>query len=298
MIGMTWTGWDGSVWDLRTGPVRLTADGIEGLLSLKFDSFTRDAAARDGQRFQGWRAQARNVLFPVILMAQRTEAAWLAMDRAWWKTMQPGKVGTLTVSTSDGGRRRLSLRFIDDGGYSYKQDPTIQRVAVWPIAMVADDPYWYGNASWGRTFAADGDAVNFLGGAPVGTTPPSKGTPIVLGSSFTTSASVLTNPGDVNAWPVYTLAGPLTGFSITFDGGTVSADLVIARGQKLVIDTSPTMQTAYLYNADGSYTNVLRSFTSFGFRPIRPGIDLKLNLKLNGAGTLTVTGDPRYFKAW
>lgn len=296
-MGVKWTGWDGSEWDLRSGPVRLSAAGISGLLSLKFDSYTRDSAARDGQRFQGWRAQPRSVLLPVFTMRQKTEAAWLGMDRAWWRTMQPGRVGTLTVTTPDGGARKLDLRFEDDGNHVYAGDPSIQRVNSYALNMIADDPYWYSDTPWGRTFSNAGTGVRFLGGGSL-TGAATKGPPFVLAPTFTTDTSVLTNPGDVNSWPVYTLTGPLTSFSITVDGGTLAGTLPIAAWQKVVIDTSPTAQTVYLYNADGSYANKIREMTSFGFRPIPPGVDLPLNVNLSGTGTLTVTGTPRYFKAW
>lgn len=297
MIGIKWTGWDGSVWDLRTGPVRLTTGGIEGLLSLKFDSFTRDSAARDGQRFQGWRAQPRDVFLPVLIMRQPTEDKWLEVDRAWWKTMQPGRIGTISVTTGDGNTRHLDVRFIDDGNHAYAQDPSIQRVAVWALKMIADNPYWYSKSEWGSRFTNAGVAVQFLGGGALDGDK-TKGTPIVLGATYTTDASVLNNPGDINAWPIYTLRGPLTAFSIGVDGGVVSGTVGISSTQRLVIDTSPTMQTARLYNANGTYSNVLRSMTSFGFRPIRPGTDIKIAVNLSGAGSLDVTGVPRYFKAW
>lgn len=298
-INITWTGWDGSEWDLRTGPVRLTNGGIKGLLSLSFDSFTRDSAARDGQRFQGWRAQPRDVLLPVIQMRQPTEDAWLDVDRSWWRTMQPGQVGTLAVTTGDGDVRKLDLRFVDDGDHPYDQDPTIQRVSVWAIKMIADDPYWYSDNEWGTRFTNAGQGVKFLGGGALDDPTPGLGTPIVLGATFTTDGAVLTNPGDVNAWPLYRLRGPLTSFSIGVDGGTVSGAVPIAAGQTLEVNTSPTMQTARLYNdATGTYTNVIRQMTAFGFRPIKPGVDIKIAVKLSGSGSLEVTGIPRYFKAW
>lgn len=288
-IGITWTGWDGSQWDLRTGDVRLTNGGIEGLMSFKFDSFTTDSAARDGQRFQGWRAGPRSVLLPVLLgRGDMTELDWLATERAWWRTMRPGQYGTLTVTGPDGGVRQIKLRFVDDGGHAHAIDPTRKKLTGYALNMIADDPYFYGPNPWSLTFAPSAEQPSFF----------STGSVFGIASSFTADGATLTNPGDVDAYPVYELAGPLTAFKITNDKAVLSGNITVGATQKLVIDNSPVMQTAYLYNANGTYTNVLPQLTSFGFGSIKPGTDIKLGVLLTGTGTLTVSGQPRYFKAW
>jgi hypothetical protein len=486
MIGITWTGWDGSVWDLRTGGVRLTNGGIQGLSVFKFDSFTTDSAARDGQRYQGYRAQPRSVLLPVMVgSTTMTELEYLATEKAWFKTMRPGMYGTLTVTTPDGGSRWLKLRFEDDGDATFAIDPTRNKLTIYALKLIADDPYWYGPDPWSLSFAPSANQQSFFGGKPVGAsyawvgaeyqsrstetingvtrtnlapypstrarkgwdpvliggmstvqsyytsgdgppveadyerivvsaagayqgdvgasqpitgltpgspytfsgwvrfnrarqgrvyitwlnnsgsslgdaagdpitvgtswarvsytaTPPTgavsaivrltalyhqpsvgdwydaaallvesgttvgdyfhgnsgKGTPFYISSSFTTDGATLTNDGDVDAYPIYTMTGPLTAFRITNNGAVLAGSVTVNPDQRLVIDTSPIMQTAYLYKADGSYTNVLSQLTSFGFKAIRPGTDIKLGVKLTGVGTLTVSGQPRYFKAW
>jgi hypothetical protein len=166
MIAMTWTGWDGSVWDLRTGPVRLTDDGVQGLSNLDFEVFTQDTALRDGQIMTGWKAKPRDVVLPVLLGQSVDEDAWLALERAWMRTMHPAKPGKLTVTAPDGSARGLALRFVDDGGKAFNRDPSKQRVSLYALRMVADDP-WFIGPSFGRQFVAPKQVTDFFGGGAV-----------------------------------------------------------------------------------------------------------------------------------
>lgn len=473
MIGITWTGQDGSVWDLRTGRVRLMGE-VEGLGYLGFDRFTQDTAARDGQRFQGWRAGPRSVLLPVLVGPGRDETDYINLERAWWKSLHPNYPGKLSITTHDGMTRELILRLVDDGKPAFKEDPTKRKLIGYPLNLIADDPYFYGKTGFGRTFGNIESPVSFLGGGKVGATyawsgtpgnststetlnqlvrtnyalspaargggwvspsgtlayrtgsgipgigpssyariaPTSaadsklgsgasvvdgsvvtlsgyvrtsyptdvtmtvqftnasgnavgapltavqtvaagewnrmsilnvvapatttgalltfsavplaagntidatgllveqgsavgdyfdgssaKGTPLVLGKSYSTDAATLANPGDVEAWPIYTLTGPLNSWSITVGTGVLAGG-TLAKGDTLTIDTSPVAQTAILRKPDGSTSNVIRTLSSWGFRRIPAGDSVKLTIKLSGAGTVQVSGQPRYFKAW
>ena len=54
MIQVQVEGWDGSLWDLRTGDVRLAPVGLQGLGSFWFVDFTHETVMIDGQRLYGW----------------------------------------------------------------------------------------------------------------------------------------------------------------------------------------------------------------------------------------------------
>jgi hypothetical protein len=167
MIEMTWTGWDGSVWDLRTGQVRLTNDGVEGLSNLDFTIYTQDTALRDGQFMTGWKAAPRDVIMPVMLGPVESDLEWLTLERAWFKTMHPAKPGTLSITAPDGSARGPTLRFLDDGGKAYETDPSKRRMNVYAMRMVADDP-WFIGPSFGRKFQAPKQTTDFYGGGAVG----------------------------------------------------------------------------------------------------------------------------------
>lgn len=290
MIGVTWTGWDGSVWDLRTGSVHLTDGGVEGLSMLDSDVFTRETALVDGQRFTGWRAKPRRVLLPVLIGQAATELEWLALDRAWWKTMRPDREGTLTVTAPDGSSRHIALRFDSDGGMAMSRDPSRHRLTVAPLAMIADDPWWKGEPVV-NSFNNGTAPVNFFGGAS------GLATPFIIGSANTVDSAALTNEGDIPAYPIHYFAGPLSAFSVSIDSKPVAGTFALLDGQTLEVETAPSRQVAYLIQGE-TKTNVTRQLSSLEFTPIPAEETVHLDLLLTGTGSLIVAYTPRYFRAW
>lgn len=289
MIGVTWTGWDGSVWDLHNGPVYL-GPNFEGFAMLTADEFVRETALTDGQYFTGWRAKPRPVLFPVLFEKKKTEGEWLALDRAWWRTMRFDRPGVLTVTAPDGGVRRLTLRFENDGGWSSRRDPSQDRTAIAAIQMKADDPWWVGD-TFTQTFDNGGNQVNFFGGLA------NKATPYRIGKSSTIDTATMTNPGDIPVWPIYRIDGLASAFRSVLDGRAVAGNIPVAEGQHLEIDTSPQRQVAYLFDG-ATRTNVTRQLTEFNFARLPDGVATKLDIQLSGPGALIVSADPKYYKAW
>lgn len=290
------------MWDLRTGPVRLTTGGLEGLGNLDFEVFTQDTAMLDGQRMTGWRGKPRDVLLPVLMGPFPDQDQYLKLSRLWWKIMHPRKVNTLTITAPDGTNRMLDLRFVNDGNGGMEKDPTRDLLQVFPMRMVADQPWFYGE-DFGTSFtgaqAAEATDVNFYGGGKVVAGVRGKGTPLVLGKSRRDASSVLVNPGDADVWPEYEVYGPNTAFSSTIGSGVLGADsLPIVEGQTILVETSPLRQVAWLIEADGSRTNVTRRLSSWGFRPI-PALDEEtVNFQSAGAGGYRIRAIPHYFRGW
>lgn len=300
MIGLSWTGWDGSQWDLRHGPVRITKGGLQGLGAMDTDVFTIETALVDGQRVTGWRGKERAVLLPLLIGPADTELAWLELDRSWWRTMHPSRYGTLRVTTPEGAFRELAARLKDDGGWAPETDPTLRCLDVAAPALVADDPWWYG-PNFERTFSPAAAGVNFFGGAT------GKAAPFYIGSSNTLATAAITNPGDADVWPAHYLDGPITSWHVGIGGQVVAASFPIAANQQLVVETDPERQVATLVTGGqiengvrvgGTSQNVTRQFDSFDFAPLPDGKETALDIAVNGTGRIRVSGRPRYFRAW
>ncbi len=60
-LQVTWTGWDGSVWELSSSdsPVWLTPEGTRGLSMPPVDRYTSEAPAVAGSRWRGYRVAGR-----------------------------------------------------------------------------------------------------------------------------------------------------------------------------------------------------------------------------------------------
>lgn len=360
---MLWTGWDGSVWDL-TDPdagVFVQGKGVEGLSSPTHQSWTGESPAVHGQFFRGYRVEPRPVFWPVHLYSDVGSAEWLALDRAFWRSLQPGQHGTWTVETPGGGKRSLSCRFVDDGRHSFEQDPMFRGWASYGVSLVADDPFWTGEPvrrTWSQgpaasdfyntkpvTFTVATDTVNLTAhglvagtavrfrdlvgvtGITAGTTYYVAGTVAantfqvaatsggavidltgVDGSGFVAwqgmpllriasasqlSSAKLTNEGDLEAWPIWTITGPLTSVTVGVDGETVQWNTAMTSTDILVIDTDPTVQSAWLNGVDATDQLVTADFA-----PIPAGVERPLSLSLTGTGSVEASITPRFFRAW
>jgi hypothetical protein len=288
-IGVKWTGWDGSVWDLVEGPVRLMT-GTEDLFNMhEAEVAVRETSMRDGQTVTGWRMPARSGLLPVALGRAATELEWLELERAWWRTMRPNKVGSLELTAPDGSRRRIGLRFQNAGGMKFERDPSPGRLTVAPLRMVADDPWWLGDP-FVRSFDKGTTPVNFFG-------PTGFGPPFFISGADTTDSATITNPGDADSWPTYVFEGPISQFSIAIGGQVLAGSIDVPVGAQLVIYTSQDRQIAWLMSGT-SAEKVTNQLDSYGFARVPPGESVGLTISFAGTGSLTVTGDTRYYKGW
>jgi hypothetical protein len=205
------------------------------------------------------------------------------LDAAFWHTMHPDKAGVWSV-TGPKGVRSLTCVYDNDGGHSMDMMPTLRGWEKYGIYLAAEQPYWSGDPV--RRTWAQSAPVDFFGGvnkAPI--------FHISSGSSLATAA--MTNEGDVDAWPVWSITGPTTSVTVGVGGRTVTAPITIAEGSTLVIDSDPVKRSALL---DG--VNVYKQLSSWNFAPIPPGQNMELSLSMAGTGSVMAEITPRYFRSW
>lgn len=281
---MSWTGTDGSVWDLRSGPVRTTIAGIKGLGMPDLSDQTKETAMRDGQILTGWRIKPRAVWLPLRFKdAAATDVEGL--QRAFWRSMAIGQTGTLTVTDGAGATRSLKLRFQDDGGLAYRLDPYLITDAI-GVTMVADQPWWEGPAVTSFYSLATGGLQTFFGDG-------AGATPFYIIAAQGGAASVLANPGDQPAWVEWTVAGPSTSVRLGVDGHFVGGPIVVGAPNLLRIETDPLRQLAFL---DG--VKITRQLTEVDFAPIPVGASVPVSITIVGTGLVTATIKPRYARAF
>lgn len=85
------------------------------------------------------------------------------------------------------------------------------------------------------------------------------------GTGITASSGVLTNAGNTNAWPVVTIPGPNSGFTVQAAGGYVTYTGTLGASDSLVIDYSTGLATL---NGTADRTYLL---SSRQFMPVPPG---------------------------
>lgn len=284
---LTWAGWDGSSWDLTGVDVDgvLLGAGVRGMHMPAVQRYASESPSVDGSRWRGRRTAEREVFWPLWVQHGARGQSWVDLDRAWWRTMDPDRPGLWTVTQPSGESRSLLCRWTS-GADGFEMDPALVGWASYEVYLVAEDPYWQGTPvvrSWAP--AAPVDFFDTAGdGAP----------PFHLSSSVTLETATMSNPGDVEAWPVWRIDGPTTTVEVGAGGTVVEVPFAIADGDSLTIDARPSAQTAVL--ADG--TDVTDDLGAVGFAPIAAGAAVALSLDMVGAGVVTCSLTPRYYRAW
>lgn len=287
-----WTGWDGSEW-LLTDPasgVRLLR-GYRGVGMPTPQRYTTIRPALPGTRRRGMRMPEREVVWNLAVFTDAT-AAWWAYDNAFWRTMDPGQTGLWSV-TSPAARgttitRTLRCAFVDGGDTNIDIDPGMAGFRIYEgITLVAEDqPLWAGptvtrtfdNSATAGFFSAPGD--NFV---------------IRISPGNTVSRAQIDNPGDVDAYPVYTIVGPTTSVTLGVGPKTTQYLAAIPAGEIRVIDTRPGRQSI----TDQAGNDRIADMGAIAFNnPIQPGKSVPLTINMVGTGAVTVSLDPLYYRAW
>lgn len=286
MIGLRWIGVDGSNWDLRNGPVRVTKDGVEGLGKPPTKAIVRTSTETDGQRLIGVNIQARPVVLPVFINHSLPTEMWHTIQLAWWRSIDEEKYGTLQVTDPDGGVRSIQLRFESDGPYEFDYDPSDLGISKAICEFAADDPFFRGRSRRIEIEPPPGD-IDFFG-------PDGYGPPFYISAGASGDATIVNNPGDFPSWAVITIPGPATAFDINIDGHTLRGEVNVLEHSRLVIDTRPNRKTVRLYAPDGTYQDKFRELEQFDFAAIQPGANVPVISTISGGSTTVIEFETLY----
>jgi hypothetical protein len=286
MTSFGWLGVDGLVRDLGDGPVAFRP-GLMGLMDPESEFFGRSTPALDGRRVTGHRHPSRRVFWPLVIPG-KSGLDWLEKRRAFFAGLSYSADGIFTVTAEDGSVRTIALHLGSQSDKGYGIDPSLIPNELLDVEMVADDPWWKGPQFLAQFqpvedvrpfFAVTSDRV------------------FNLMSSSTVASAAVSNSGDVEAWPKYTITGPVSEFSATISGGIVSSVTNVVDGAVLVIDTDPAVQRAVLTVA-GVDSTVTRDLVGVDWRPVPAGGSVSLDVTLQGTGSLVVSFLPRFYRAW
>lgn len=276
----TWKGWDGSEWELSNpaSGVFLTADGLEGLGMPDFTNYTHGSPVVHGEQWDGWLATGRKVYWNIRIYSDAGSADWVRLNRAFWKTMRPGKTGVWSVELPTGEKFSLTLRFKGDGGHSFTRDPTFKGWEVYGVELFPEQPFWEAAPvveSWGAEVKTP-----FLGSEDIG--PPFYVSPVT-----TIGTATLSNPGDVESYIRWTVTGPTLSVTVGIGGENTVVPFAVPDGKKLVIDTDPRNLIAELDGVD-----VMNQLREFNYPALQPGENVKLSLAMEGNGSVEARFTP------
>ena len=282
-LSLVWEGPDGSVWDLTDpdGGVVLTTDGVSGLHNPRVSKFSSVSRVVPGKRLRGWRAVSRDVFWPVFLWADGSRE-WLQRNREFFSTIRPDAAGTWRVR-SDTDERSLQLTGVFDDPHAFDRDPSVAGWALYGVSLEAAQPSWQGQRIRRGPWSSPDPKSFFGAGAP----------PFTISSSVTFASATIPNPGDVEAYGVWSAVGPLTGIVLGVGDSLIRVPFNLGIGDVLTIDTDPRNPTATLNGV-----NATRRLGMQEYAAVPPGASVPLHVEAAGTGQIMFDLVPLYFRAF
>ncbi|WP_460994390.1 hypothetical protein [Sinomonas soli] len=297
-LRMVWEGWDGNEWELtdwRSG-VYLPDEGIEGLHLPEYVHYVQDAPGIAGQTYNGSTAKPRDVFWPLCIWTEDGSIAWADEDAKFWRTIDPERSGKWRVWGPRGTCRTLRCR-LEKAPHSYARDPVYDGWAVYGLNLKADQPYWEGPQITTEEFRT-ATGRDFL--------PAASGDGYWVSPGSTLESAAMTNPGEVDAWPRWSI-GESDSSSVGVGGAQIVVPFAVPADKVLVIQTDPRIQTATLHDLDdfddegapiSGGEDVTVDLGDTEFAPIPAGEGRKLDISLTGPGAIKAAITPLYRRAW
>ncbi|MFF4557163.1 phage tail family protein [Streptomyces sp. NPDC001422] len=223
-------------------PSILMLPGATGLDAPPYELHMDDSPNLDGSIFRDSRAGARQLMIPVYLYGIDRRSI-IALKRKLVSTLNP-KNGycVLKFVESDGSMRSINAFYAGGMEGNEALDSSGFHWISYGIQLTAPDPWFYSDIDNAAQWAMGGTS-QLVGGT--------KFLPMSLSEGFpATKAAVIENEGDVEAWPIWKVKGPLKSISFTNEAGrtfgfTAPADGsdLVAAGRVLTIDTRPGYKT-------------------------------------------------------
>lgn len=231
----TWTAPDGTVWPLQNEDLgwHTITEGITGLDAAPV-TLTSDKRLAGGVKVRNRRPDERVITWPLDVYSEESHTEfvqrWRRIMRAFTQTTQLGP-GWLEIARPDGSARRIQA-YYQSGFEGRRGLPVLSDQVV--ITLLCEDPYWQDVAP---TVITRRHAV----GGPFLSPFPTVSSSQVLGDT------TIHNPGDVEAWPDWTLTGPATQLTGTLAttgeefvlDPTITAHGALLAGEQATIQTRP-----------------------------------------------------------
>lgn len=228
----TWTDPDGNEWVLTNpdGFNWLTTNGPAGWGAPPYEIIT-DPLARGGVNVRYVRADPARITWPLHIHGDtylEFTQKYRQLRAAFLLTLHRNAPGVLTVQLPDASARQIELWY-EEGFSGLSGENWLYANPV--LTLLAPDPYWRDAADTVLPFTYSAGS-SFLA-------------PYPQVSSASLGTTTITNVGEVNAYPVWTVTGPivaLTGTNTT-TGQSFQITYTLGAGQTLTISSDPPTVT-------------------------------------------------------
>lgn len=288
---LTWTSPDGStvitLSDFGGNPWGVTTlSGATGFGMPDFTYYETASPSFDGSLVRGVRAGARDINLPLLLWGSN-RAQCLENFHGLLSALNPRNgMGTLTVAPADGSPAR-SIGAYYNGGFAGQDDDQAwgmsHMTAV--LALRCPQPFFLGDPTVTTLQIAYGDTF-----FPV--------LPVQLVANQILGNTTLINDGDADAFPIYTITGPVANPSITniTNGTYIRFTTTLSAGDSITIDTREGVKTV-TKNGTNFYSSLLSGST---LAPLQPGANQMTFTMANATidTQTTITFQKRYLTAY
>lgn len=272
-MSATWTDPTGQVWQLTDISPELgwfTTPAVAGWGAAPYEIVT-DPQPRGGETVRNIRQQPARLQWPLHIYGETHGEfllRWRNIKRAFMSTVHLSAPGVLRVSRPDGTAREISAFYEDGlrgeaGGGWLREDPV--------VTLYCPEGAWRAVQPTIVTRSA-GASVGFL--SPFGT----------ISSSQVLGTTQIDNPGELIAWPTWTITGPATAVTATntTTGQSFTLTYTLSAGQSATITTNrPTVRGPAGENISGSL-----NWPGAYLWPLMPGTN-DITFAVAGAGTGT-----------
>ncbi len=241
---------DGNVLELSALPgVRALGDSGLDMPPLAFVEDVIPGQA--GAQLRDVRVTVRDAVLP-FYMEQDSDGALRDLLRSLARRLNPQRGdGRLRHIAVDGTTRDLTCRYtggLEGARVRGQSGPNWRRGA---LTFRAHDPFWYDATPITSTFTTGAQPL-FFSSPFFGSTK--------LASDTVLGEQTVTNDGDVETWPVWTVNGPATSIVLTnvTTGERIDLPIALTAAQSVIIDTRPFRKT--IRRNDG--TNLYGSLTN------------------------------------
>ena len=279
----------GSVWSLNDWEKGLFLDdrGVQGLHFPRMTKFESKSAAVPGVRQRGFRTEKRAVVWSLQIWGEDS-ADWVERMGEFFDSIHPTREGVWRVRVGD-SVRQLRLTGVFDEDHLYEFDPVFDAWSPYAVRLEAAQPYWEGEKITRGPWRTENPVPFF------------PGPPFTISPGATAANATISNPGDVEAYPVWVIDGPWTHVAVGVGGRVIDVPFEIEEGRRLRIDTDPRNVTAMLGPDDGSafvWEDVTKQLGFQRTTPVAPGGSLPVTIDATGAGSVAVELVPLYFRAF
>lgn len=251
----TWIDPRGGVWPLTEAPLGwfMTA-GLLGINSAAPVAITSDDDPRGGTKVRHIQPGSRRVTVPMLVEGRtQTEfqGRYRTFSRAFTSTRRYGP-GLLVITRPDGTQREIEAYY--EAGWADTPDGSLRWELV-ALTLYCPSPFWRARVPITETRGYRGSTLpSYLSVFP------QVATSLSLGQR-----AIVSNPGDVEAWPTWTIRGPLE--SVVAINHTLAKSWTLsaaefrgsplALGETVTVSTDPATLVGPLVAGETNWTGAL-----------------------------------------